>query len=283
MNKIGFMQGRLSPPSAPDIIQEFPSANWQNEYSDAAKIGFRTIEWTLDFDGLERNPLMNTGGREEIKALCSKYHIEVASITGDCFMQAPFWKANGRQKRYLVQMLEGVVNVMPAVGAKILVVPLVDNGTIKSRQESMSVLEVCQNLAPDLRANGCQIAFETDFEPKRAASFISMFPADICGINYDIGNSASLGFNVSEEFAAYGERIVNVHVKDRSLGGSTVPLGEGNAQLDVTFKILSEARYAGNYILQTARALDGDHKGVLKTYLDITRRYLDQYEPRTSG
>lgn len=283
MNKIGFMQGRLSPPSAPHVIQEFPTAHWQAEFSDAAEIGLTTIEWTLDFDGLESNPLMTSGGREEVKELCAKYQIEVASITGDCFMQAPFWKARGKQKQHLVQMLEGVVKAMPFVGAKILVVPLVDNGNIKSSQESMSVLEVCQNLAPNLRENGCQIAFETDFEPEHAASFISMFPADICGINYDIGNSASLGFDFSEEFAAYGDRVVNVHVKDRPLGGSTVPLGEGNAQLGGVFKILSEAGYSGNYILQTARALDGDHKGVLKKYFDITQRYLDQYGPRTSG
>ena len=45
----------------------------------------------------------------------------------------------------------------------------------------------------------------------------------------DIGNSASLGLNPLDEFEAFGDRILNVHVKDRVLGGTTVPLGLGNA------------------------------------------------------
>ena len=51
------------------------------------------------------------------------------------------------------------------------------------------------------------------------------------GINYDIGNSASYGYNHMEEISAYGDRILNVHVKDRKYMGSTVPLGSGDAQL----------------------------------------------------
>ena len=52
------------------------------------------------------------------------------------------------------------------------------------------------------------------------------------GINYDTGNSASLGWDVEEEFANYFDRIYNIHIKDRTLGGTTVDLGTG----DVNFQ-----------------------------------------------
>ena len=48
------------------------------------------------------------------------------------------------------------------------------------------------------------------------------------------------------------EHILNVHIKDRPLGGGTVPLGEGNADILGVIKALETASYKGLYIFQTA-------------------------------
>ena len=100
------------------------------------------------------------------------------------------------------------------------------------------------------------IVFESDHTPAALARFIDALPSKIFGINYDIGNSASLGYAPTEEIGAYGARILNVHVKDRVRGGTTVPLGTGNADFAAAFRALRRARYSGNFILQTARAAD---------------------------
>ena len=92
------------------------------------------------------------------------------------------------------------------------------------------------------------------------------------GINYDSGNSAALGYDSAEEISAYAPRILNVHVKDRLLGGTTVPLGTGAADLAKTIRLIERSGYRGQYILQTARASDGDHAGVLAKYRDMTVR-----------
>ena len=73
-----------------------------------------------------------------------------------------------------------------------------------------------------------------------------------------------MGFDPYEEFKAYGKRITNVHVKDRLLHGTTVPLGDGNANFEKVFQLLNDYSYEGNYILQTARSSTGDHLGVLE-------------------
>jgi hexulose-6-phosphate isomerase len=101
--------------------------------------------------------------------------------------------------------------------------------------------------------------------------------SSLFGINYDIGNSAALGFNPQEEFAAYGARIVNVHIKDRMLGGTTVPLGTGSANFDAVFEALAKVNYRGNFILQTARAVDGNHSSSLSTYRDMAVNWLKRY------
>jgi L-ribulose-5-phosphate 3-epimerase len=72
-------------------------------------------------------------------------------------------------------------------------------------------------------------------------------------MTYDIGNSASLGYDASEEIYAYGERIVNVHVKDRLKGDTNVPLGQGHADFETVFSALNKISYSGPLILQVAR------------------------------
>jgi hexulose-6-phosphate isomerase len=89
-HRIGFMQGRLSP-QIDGKIQAFPWPYWRDEFPLARDLGFTRLEWTLDHDDLAANPLMTAEGQAEILALSAAHGVAVSSITGDCFMQAPFW------------------------------------------------------------------------------------------------------------------------------------------------------------------------------------------------
>ena len=120
------------------------------------------------------------------------------------------------------------------------------------------------------------ISLESDFPAERLKEFIAAFDPQYFGITYDIGNSAALGYDPAQEIGLYADRIVNVHVKDRALGGATVPLGTGNADIPGVFRILSDHGYRGNYILQTARATDGDDIGALCKYYVMVLRWLEK-------
>ena len=87
------MQGRLSP-LVESRIQAFPWDHWESEFPLAASAGFELIEWTLDDERLYENPLMTGEGQIQIAALREESGVAVASLTGDCFMQRPFWKAD---------------------------------------------------------------------------------------------------------------------------------------------------------------------------------------------
>ena len=65
-NKIGFIQGRLSP-IVDGKIQAFPWDYWKEEFPLAEKYNFHLIEWTLDQADLYMNPLMTNKGRSKIK------------------------------------------------------------------------------------------------------------------------------------------------------------------------------------------------------------------------
>jgi L-ribulose-5-phosphate 3-epimerase len=272
-HRIGFMQGRLSD-LVEGRIQAFPWSSWREEFAIAQQHGFNLMEWTLDQERLYESPLLTMMGQAEIKELCQRHGLRIVSLTGDCFMQAPFWKAQGEERASLQQDFHAVAEACAAVGISIIVVPLVDNGCLENAEQEDILVTFLESEASFLASHNLRVVFESDFGPAELARFISRFDSTIFGINYDIGNSAALGFDVAEEFSAYGNRIMNVHVKDRLLGGTTVPLETGHADFKKVFTFLTAVGYTGNYILQTARASDGDHTGVLCRYHTMVTDWL---------
>ena len=158
-----------------------------------------------------------------------------------------------------------------------MVVPLVDNGRLENRIQEDILVDTLKNESTFLSSIGIKVVFESDFGPAELVRFIGRLDPVLFGVNYDIGNSAGLGMNPCDEIAAYGDRILNVHIKDRLLAGTTVPLGTGNADFDAVFAALGRADYKGVYILQTARAADGQHAAVLCRYRDMAVEWLQHH------
>jgi len=274
--RIGFMQGRLSP-LIDGKIQAFPWDHWRQEFSISSGLDIRLMEWTLDQDRLYENPLMTQEGRSEIHALCDCYGIKIPSLTGDCFMQAPFWKASGAARRELEKDFLAIAKSCHVVGITILIVPLVDNGRLESIFQENELIMFLELHEKFFLLHKIKIVFESDYSPIELARFIKRLNPAIFGINYDIGNSAALGFDPKEELAKYGERVINVHIKDRMLGGTTVPLGLGNANFEVVFSELSRLNYPGNFILQTARDIGGEHACALSMYRNQAISWLNYH------
>lgn len=281
MHQIGFMQGRLCD-QVDGKIQAFPWRDWESEFLEAAALGIRAMEWTLDQERLYENPLMTTEGQARISELSRKHQLGIPSMTGDCFMQAPFWKAKGEAKVALQADFLAICDACSAVGIETVVVPLVDNGGLANSVQEDELVEFLLSQQEFFAKLGIRVIFESDFTPKEVRRFIDRLPSEQFGINYDSGNSAALGFDPVEEFAAYGSRVLNVHIKDRMLGGTTVPLTAGAAQFSVVFSELAEVNYSGNFILQTARAVNGDHARALSGYYELTENWISQFRLATT-
>jgi L-ribulose-5-phosphate 3-epimerase len=275
LDRIGFMQGRLSA-MVDGKIQAFPWDEWREEFPRAKALGLGRMEWTIDQDRLRENPLTIEAGQTEISELSRQNALRISSLTGDCFMQAPFWKAAGEAQRSLIADLDLVLASCSRLGIEFVVIPLVDNGKIESAEQAEALLRILLDRTAGLSRQGVKIVFESDSPPGELAQFIDQFPREVFGINYDIGNSASLGYDCADEISAYAPRILNVHVKDRLRGGTTVPLGTGAAELARAIQLIEQSGYRGQYILQTARTADGDHAGALARYRDMTMHWIEE-------
>jgi L-ribulose-5-phosphate 3-epimerase len=266
----GIMQGRLSK-RVGNKIQAFPEKNWRSEFSKAKALGLKSIEWTLDYKNLKNNPILSKQGQSQIKKLSKKNLIKVNSLTGDCFMQNPFWKKKNNQK--LLEDLIKIIHSCKIIGIKYIVVPLVDNGSINNRKDEKNLLNSCKYILRYLKDSNLKIVFESDFSPKKLKKFIMKFDKRFFGINYDVGNSAGLNYKIDDEFKLYGNYIYNVHIKDRIKYGKTVRLGSGNANFLKLFKNLKKIKYNRELILQTARSKNDQDIEEIKINLDYLKKF----------
>ena len=266
----GIMQGRLSKIIG-NKIQAFPEKYWKSEFSKANKLGLKSIEWTLDYKNLKSNPLLSNKGRLKIKKLSKQYSIKINSLTGDCFMQKPFWKTKNNKK--LIYDLKKIIDGCRLLGIKLIVIPLVDNGSIRNYKERDYLINISNKIVKYLKDSKIKLIFESDFPPKKLKDFIKRFDSNFFGINYDVGNSASLDFNIDEEFKYYGKYISNVHMKDRIKGGKTIRLGKGNVDFFRLFKNLKKIEYKNPLILQTARSKSNRHVDEIRANLKYLRQF----------
>ena len=255
------MQGRLSP-IFKKKIQSFPWNYWRKEIFIAKKNNFNLIEWTLDYPRLFNNPLISSQEKKKTLIFLKKNKIFVNSVTCDFFMQKPFFLIKNKKKFELnINNLLKIIKKLINAKIKFIVIPLVDKSSIKNTYQEKLVIREFNKIIKNLNTNNfkTKILFEIDYSPSKLKKFIKKFSSNFFGINYDSGNSASLNYNIDEEFNCYGDRILNIHIKDRIKYGKTIKLGRGNVNFLKLKKNLKKLHYNRNLILQTARNIYGKH------------------------
>lgn len=267
--KFGVMQGRLSRPYR-GLIQSFPFHTWRDEFNTARTLGFDCIEWTIDSYRYSHNPLLCSEGRTEINSLINETGVIVNSITYDYFMEYPPWLSKNSYDHSLDSLIE-LVDACKEINIEVIVLPLVDNSSLNTNESKEIFAEYAKELSNKMNINTIKFALESDLPPLELGTLIKGLNQDLFYINYDIGNSASLGYDPQIEIEEYGLRILNVHVKDRLLGGSTVNLGSGNADFPIVSKLLKLHSYDKNLILQPARGLEGYEVATISQQLKFTK------------
>jgi sugar phosphate isomerase/epimerase len=102
-----------------------------------------------------------------------------------------------------------------------------------------------------------QIAIESDLPPRRLLNLVEIWNHPNLTINYDSGNSASLGYSFDDEIELYGRYISDLHVKDRTKNGGSVEIGKGAVDFQRLVRFLSSGSFDGIVTMQAFRDQDG--------------------------
>jgi hexulose-6-phosphate isomerase len=270
--QIGIMQGRLSP-RIDGKIQAYPAKTWQREFQIAKEIGYSSIEWIIE-KPFEVNALMSKSGIQEINQVITDTGVKIDYVCADVFMQQPLVRMSQQTREENKKYLTNILLNAKEVGAIGVEIPFVDSSSIKNENEKIELILCMQDAFGLAKEIELKVSLETDLNPTSFKDLLERINLEHVHANYDIGNSASLGFNPIEEIKAFGNRILNVHVKDRILGGATVPLGAGNSDIKLVFQKLNEIGYSGGITMQAARG--EDDVAVAKEQLSYTLELIKQ-------
>jgi len=272
----GIMQGRLSPPED-GRFQSFPRHSWRDEFARAREAGLSYIEWIHDEYGRTANPIFSEEGMAEFDTLKQQHGIDTPALCGDWFMDFPLIRCTAEELATRDKHLHELIPIAKRIGAHHMVLPFVDQSSMKTEEDKTQVVDVLHRALPIAEREGVELHLEADFNPKDFAAFLSRIEHPMLKVNWDAGNSSGLGYVATEEFAAYGHRIGSVHIKDRYKkpegGVETRPLGTGSADFDDVFRAIRSIGYKGGYTLQVARGAPGDEVSFIKTQLEFLRPY----------
>lgn len=250
------MQGRLLP-KFNGRYQAHPVGYWQKEFDSAAAFGLDCIEFIFDYNDAEANPLLSESGADEILAVSDRTGVAVKTVCADYFMEAPLHHADDSVGAGSQRILERLLARGVQLGLTDIVIPCVDQSGLRDAAETERLVRRITAVLERAEAAGINLSLETDLAPQSFAELLDRFDSPRVTANYDTGNSAALGYDPAEELASYGDRITDIHIKDRVRGGGSVPLGTGDADFPRFIEALRPLDYRGPIIMQVFRDDDG--------------------------
>ena len=275
----GIMQGRLAPPED-NRFQSFPRLAWREEIPRAAEAGLGYIEWIHDHYDLGANPIFTPEGRAELAALKQQHGIATPALCADWFMDFPLIRCSEAERIARERHLHELLPVAASIGAKRIVLPFVDNSSMKTAEDQTIVLDILKHALAEAEQHGVELHLEADFGPADFARFLARIPDPMLKVNWDSGNSSGLGYIATEEFQAYGDRIGSIHIKDRYRkpegGIETRPLGTGSADFPDVFRAIRSIGYTGGLTLQVARGTPGDEVNFIRTQLEFLKEHWSE-------
>lgn len=246
-SSFGVMQGRLSQ-QTPQGYQAFPQIYWQEEFKIAESLNFDHIEWIVDHN-YKMNPIFNT---VLLKKFFFGQKVKVLTVCGDYFM-------NHRldNESEATNTLIELVDAMQSLEIQYLVLPFVDQSSSYNVYGKKNFLKALFKIDESIKSYSTKIAIECDLNSVDLCDIFTEINLNRFSINYDIGNSAALGYNHFEELDAYAKHIKILHIKDRVIGGASVPLGTGDAKIMQALKELKPFEENIITTLQCFRDLSG--------------------------
>ncbi len=250
MNKIGIIQGRLSPRPYPKL-QAFPIESWQQEFKYAKELGYDFIEWIFEDNRYQENPIWTAQGREKIKQCIKETGVTVESVCADFFLENPFFRREKYSFKELLEKMKLLISYTSEIGASVILLPVLEKAEIRSKEDADILLEALEQLVTVLEKYNIRIVIEAELMAKQYFELVSRITSSHIGIYYDAGNCAFCGYDMRKDMEILLPKLIQVHVKDRLTGGESVFLGTGDTNFLEGIPYIQEHGYNGNYVLQT--------------------------------
>ena len=256
-------------------IQYFPF-NWEEEFPIIERLGFDGIEWIYDKYSEHENPILNSDGRKQMMELSEIHSVKLENIVFDWFLKHPlFAEDDGVSLESKIKHMRKLIKYSSITGFKNIIFPILEENNIDSTKKFKKCIDIFkENILDDLNEFNIQIHFETSLTSEKERKFLKELNHDKLKICFDIGNSASYGYEPRSTINEISEFLGSVHVKDRLLDGPSVSLNNGIVNFKKVFKTFDEINFSGPLSYQIYRNMLTDNIYLLKQSLTFINNII---------
>ena len=188
--------------------------------------------------------------------------LKILELTYIQFVQIFLWNAHfihsvNMNDDLAILIAKKLIQNCSELGISNIVIPCVDQSSLQSKSHIQDFINQIQKIIPFAEKFNVHLALETDLDPSAFKNLLHQLNSPSITVNYDTGNSASLGYNFREELRFYGDRVSDLHIKDRILGGGSVFLGTGEVNLSKFIHEFNILKFEGPIIMQLYRDEEG--------------------------
>ena len=273
--KFLLVQGRALPQSD-ESLQSFPF-NWSDEFPLIQQLGFDGIEWIYDKKSEFTNPILDSEESQKIKSISKKFNVSLENIVFDWFITNSLFRKDEISLKNKIKKLVDLIEKSQNIGFKQIIFPLLEENAINNSNDMDIFLKIfSDDILSVLNLNKIEIHFETSLPPISELEFISKLDHNQTKICFDMGNSASMGYDPTDVLNSIAPYLGTVHIKDRLLDGNSVPLGEGAVDFSKVFSILNEINFSGYFSFQAYRDKNSNNIELLSLYQKFIYKIMKQ-------
>lgn len=271
--KFILVQGR-SLPQINESLQYFP-VNWKEEFPIIQSLGFTGIEWIYDKESELTNPLLTKMGRNDMLHFSKKYNIELENIVFDWFLIHPLFVDDEFKVKEKLEKFLFLLDVSRQSGFKRIILPLMEKNSIVDKKIQNKFIHIMKNHVLDyLEKWNIEIHLETSLSPSEEYDVLKKLNSKWIKSCFDMGNSASYGFDPKTCIQTISKHLGSVHIKDRKLHGTSVELGKGDVNFYKVFECLFAINFHGPISFQIYRNKDSDNILLLKNTLTFINEII---------
>ena len=227
-------------------------------FEAAAEVGLDHVQ--IDLGGPNRGPdLTNAKVLAAVTDASRLFTMPIVGLTINRLNDLGLTSPEGSQEASEVrQSILCAIKVASELRVPQIVIPGFRRSIIQSSEDMKRTAEVLRFAIDLAQIKGIDLAYESQLDADGTLQILQMVGRQNLSIQFDIGNPAMHGQSAATmwpRLAAFAAS--DVHVKDvssESLAGEDVPLGKGQAALEVTFEAFA------HYVWPESFTLEGNYK-----------------------
>ena len=244
--KYGVSQGRLT---KSEQLQRFPSEAWQQEFSNASKLGVSFIELLTEREFNSENPVWSEEGRQEIKDLCLRTGCKTYSLCIDYVINHSLLDDKDETT---LEHVKKAFSAASLLNCKIVIFPLLEASNLLE-ENAHKFVPIFKYLSNEASKYDLKICVESLLKANELKKFLNLVGHPNVKAVFDTGNRANTSSDLYSEIVSLGNYVEHVHIKDKNKYGENVILGTGLVDFRSIFSALKKINYAGALNFETTR------------------------------